>query len=102
MLFHPQDVEQSKNSESHDPEAGCFRKLRELDFLPIKKVKPLDARYRIMGELFKKRAGVMLGGTLAQVAGVDWDIAMPGSIFLLAGTGLLTGFFITRKMERED
>ena len=46
-------------------------------------------------------AGVMVGGVLAQVAGVDWDIAMPGSIFLLAGTGLLIGFFVTKKLDQE-
>ncbi len=44
-------------------------------------------------------AGVMLGGILSDIGGVDDDIAMPGSIFLLAGTGLLIGFFITKKMD---
>ncbi len=47
-------------------------------------------------------AGVMVGGMLADIGGVRWDVAMPGSIFLLAGTGLLIGFFITRKIDRED
>ena len=47
-------------------------------------------------------AGVMIGGILAQMGGVDDDIAMPGSIFLLAGTGLLIGFFITKKMDEKD
>lgn len=46
-------------------------------------------------------AGVMLGGLLHYSAGVDEDIAMPGSIFLLAGTGLLIGFFITKKLDQE-
>jgi hypothetical protein len=32
---------------------------------------------------------------------VHEHIAMPGSIFMLAGTGLLIGFFITKNMERE-
>ena len=47
-------------------------------------------------------AGVMIGGALAQIGGVDWDVAMPGSIFMMAGTGLLIGFFITKKLEREE
>jgi hypothetical protein len=46
-------------------------------------------------------AGVVLGGILSDIGGVDEDIAMPGSIFMLAGTGLLIGFFITRKMDKE-
>ena len=47
-------------------------------------------------------AGVMLGGILSDLGGVDEDIAMPGAIFLLAGTGLLIGFFITRKMDNQS
>ncbi len=46
-------------------------------------------------------AGVMVGGALHAAAGVEEGIAMPGSIFLLAGTGLLIGFFITKKMDKE-
>jgi hypothetical protein len=65
---------------------------------PIWKVLIVNMALLLMGI----GAGVMLGGILAQVGGVDGDIAMPGSIFLLAGTGLLIGFFITRKMDRED
>lgn len=78
-------------------DASIFLKGRERT-QPFWKVLILNLALVLMGI----GAGVMLGGTLAQVAGVEWDIAMPGSIFLLAGTGLLTGFFITRKMERED
>jgi hypothetical protein len=78
-------------------DASIFLKGRERA-QPFWKVLILNLALLLMGI----GAGVMLGGTLAQVAGVEWDIAMPGSIFLLAGTGLLIGFFITRKMERED
>lgn len=44
-------------------------------------------------------AGVIIGGLLSN-AGVDDDIAMPGSIFLFAGVGLLIGFFLTRKLVK--
>lgn len=64
---------------------------------PIWKVLILNLALLLMGI----GAGVMLGGLLSDGAGVDEDIAMPGSIFLLAGTGLLVGFFMTRKMDRE-
>ena len=46
-------------------------------------------------------AGIVTGGILGSSLNVEWDIAMPGSIFLLAGTGLLVGFFITKKMDQE-
>ncbi|MDM9632002.1 DUF6249 domain-containing protein [Robiginitalea aurantiaca] len=65
---------------------------------PIWKVLIVNMALLLMGI----GAGVIIGGTLAQVGGVDWDIAMPGSIFLMAGTGLLIGFFVTRKMDREE
>ena len=44
-------------------------------------------------------AGVIIGGLITE-AGVDDEIAMPGSIFLFAGIGLLIGFFITRKLVK--
>lgn len=34
--------------------------------------------------------------------GVHEGIAYPGTIFFMAGIGLLTGFFVTKKMEKED
>ncbi len=47
-------------------------------------------------------AGIVIGGILATNLNVDWEIAMPGCIFLMAGTGLLVGFFLTKKMDKED
>ncbi|WP_425237912.1 DUF6249 domain-containing protein [Ulvibacterium sp.] len=47
-------------------------------------------------------AGIVIGGIVATNLNVDWDIALPGSIFLMAGTGLLVGFFLTKKMDKED
>ena len=78
-------------------DASVFVKGREYT-QPIWKVLILNLALLLMGI----GAGVVLGGILTEVAGVDDDIAVPGSIFLLAGTGLLIGFFITRKMDRED
>lgn len=64
---------------------------------PFWKVLVLNLALLLMGI----GAGVMLGGVLHYNAGVDDDIAMPGSIFLMAGTGLLVGFFMTKKLDRE-
>ena len=77
-------------------DASIFAKGRQ-QAQPFWKVVILNLALLLMGI----GAGVMLGGLLHYSAGVDSDIAMPGSIFLLAGTGLLVGFFITKKMDRE-
>lgn len=77
-------------------DASVFVKGREYT-QPIWKVLILNLALLLMGI----GAGVVLGGLLSEVAGVHEHIAMPGSIFMLAGTGLLIGFFITKNMERE-
>jgi len=41
-------------------------------------------------------------GSVMENAGLDEDVAYPGSIFLMAGIGLLVGFFMNKKMENED
>lgn len=43
--------------------------------------------------------GIVFGGILTHSFHVDEDIAMPGSIFLMAGSGLLASFFLTKKIE---
>lgn len=78
-------------------DASIFVKGRQFT-QPIWKVLILNLALLLMGI----GAGVMLGGVLSDIGGVDWDIAMPGSIFFLAGTGLLIGFFLTKNMDREE
>lgn len=46
-------------------------------------------------------AGIITGGAMRALFGFQSEIAMPGSIFLMAGTGLLIGFFVTKKLEKE-
>ena len=45
---------------------------------------------------------IFIGSFMEYNLGVDGDIAYPGSIFLMAGVGLLTGFFITKKLDKEE
>ncbi len=45
-------------------------------------------------------AGIFLGG-LFTTLGMDEEIAMPGTIFFTAGAGLLTGFYLTKKLTSE-
>ncbi len=44
--------------------------------------------------------GILLGSFLNNIVGLPEEVAFPASIFLLAGAGLLTGFFITKKKEQ--
>ncbi|MAU16883.1 MAG: hypothetical protein CMH46_15245 [Muricauda sp.] len=47
-------------------------------------------------------AAIFVASLLVYGLGVDEDVAYPGTIFLLAGVGLLVGFNMTRKLEKED
>ena len=44
--------------------------------------------------------GILLGSFLNNVVGLQEEVAFPASIFLLAGAGLLTGFFLSKKNEK--
>ena len=44
--------------------------------------------------------GILLGSFLNTIIGLPEEVAFPASIFLLAGAGLLTGFFLTKKTEK--
>lgn len=44
--------------------------------------------------------GVLIGGLL-EMAGLDDDWAYPSMIFTGGGLGLVVGFFITRKLDKE-
>ena len=77
-------------------DASIFLKGRQYT-QPVWKVLILNLALLLMGI----GAGVVTGGILSDIFGVHDHIAMPGSIFLLAGTGLLIGFFITKRMDRE-
>jgi hypothetical protein len=45
--------------------------------------------------------GIFIAGILHQVIGVDEDIAYPGTIFLMAGAGLFSGFYLTKKLNED-
>lgn len=79
-------------------DASIFVKGKQERTSTVGKVLVLNLALLLMGI----GAGIMIGGILASSLNVEWDIAMPGSIFLMAGTGLLIGFFITKKMDKED
>ena len=78
-------------------EASIFVKGKRERTAPVWKVLILNLSLLLMGV----GAGIMIGGVLGSNLNVDWDIAMPGSIFLMAGTGLLIGFFLTKQLDKE-
>ncbi len=44
--------------------------------------------------------GVLVGAGLEQ-AGMDDDVSFPASIFIFGGLGLVAGFFVNRKLDKE-
>lgn len=78
-------------------DASIFVKGKKERPAPIWKILILNIALLLMGI----GAGIIIGGIVATTLNVDWDIAMPGSIFLMAGTGLLIGFFLTKKLDSE-
>lgn len=79
-------------------DASIFIKGKRERTGPVWKVLILNLALLLMGV----GAGIMIGGILGSNLNVDWDIAMPGSIFFMAGTGLLIGFFLTKKLDKEE
>ncbi len=43
--------------------------------------------------------GIIIGGILDYNFGIHGEVAYPGTIFLMAGLGLFTGFQMTKKLE---
>lgn len=79
-------------------DASIFMKGKSEKTAPVWKVLILNLALLLMGI----GAGIIIGGILRSNLNVDGEIAMPGSIFLMAGTGLLVGFFLTKKLDKED
>lgn len=78
-------------------EASIFVPGKREKAAPFWKILILNLALLLMGI----GAGIMIGGILDSSLNVDDEIAMPGSIFLMAGTGLLIGFFLTKKLDKE-
>ncbi len=79
-------------------EANIFVREQRTKAAPFWKILTLNLALLLMGI----GAGIMIGGILYSNFNVQDEIAMPGSIFLMAGTGLLIGFFLTKKLDKEE
>ena len=51
--------------------------------------------------LFGTGLAIFIGSILQEMR-VDGDVAYPGAIFTMAGISLLIGFFLTKKMDKEE
>lgn len=78
-------------------DASIFIKGKKEPSSPVWQILTLNFALLLIGI----GAGIVLGGLIKANFNVEGEIAMPGSIFLLAGVGLLTGFFITKKLDKE-
>ena len=74
-------------------DAGIFKQSRETP--PIWKILVLNIALLLMGI----GTGILIALMLQETVGYN-DALYPGIIFLMAGTGLLTGFFLTRKLVK--
>ncbi|MEX0315713.1 MAG: DUF6249 domain-containing protein [Allomuricauda sp.] len=79
-------------------DASIFVKGKREKTAPVWKIIISNLALLLMGI----GAGIVVGGMLWKNLHLDGDIAMPGSIFLLAGTGLLIGFFIIKRLYKEE
>ncbi|RMB57598.1 hypothetical protein EAX61_10795 [Dokdonia sinensis] len=72
-------------------DAGIFKQSRET--APVWKVLVLNLALLLMGI----GVGILLALLLQEGLGIVNDALFPALIFLMAGTGLLVGFFMTKK-----
>ncbi len=45
--------------------------------------------------------GIFIAAILSQSLNVDQDVAYPGTIFLMAGVGLFSGYYLTKKLNED-
>jgi flagellar biosynthesis protein FliQ len=45
--------------------------------------------------------GIFIAAILHQTMGVDDEVAYPGTIFLMSGVGLFSGFYLTKKLNHD-
>lgn len=64
---------------------------------PVWKVFILNVAVLLMGI----GVGIFIASILHSVLGIDQDVAYPGTIFLMAGVGLFTGFTLTKNLDKE-
>lgn len=79
-------------------DASIFVRGKRDKAAPVWKIIILNLALLLMGI----GAAIFVASVLHYSLGVDEEVAYPGTIFLLAGVGLMVGFNMTKKLEKED
>jgi len=77
-------------------DASIFYSSKEKRVTPVWKVFILNFSLLLMGI----GVGIFIAGILHYSLGVEEGIAFPGTIFLMAGVGLFTGFTMTKNLDK--
>jgi hypothetical protein len=79
-------------------DASIFYTPKNKKAAPVWKILILNMSVLLMGI----GVGVFLGNILHQYAGMDEEVAYPGSIFLVAGMALFIGFKLTQQIVDKE
>lgn len=79
-------------------DASIFYTPKDKKAAPVWKILILNISVLLMGI----GAGVFLANILNQYAGLDEEVAFPGSIFLVAGIALFIGFKLTQQIVDKE
>ncbi len=79
-------------------DASIFVKGRRNGTAPFWKVLLLNLALLLIGI----GIAIFFASILVYSFGVDDDVAYPGTIFLFSGIGLLSGFYMTKRLEKEE
>ena len=52
--------------------------------------------------IFRTLRGIFLGNYISAVTGIVEEVAIPSMLFIFGGIGLVAGFFVTRKLEKDE
>lgn len=79
-------------------DASIFVKGKRDHAAPFWKIITLNLALLLMGI----GIAIFIASILVHTVGLDQDVAYPGTIFLMAGLGLFTGFSMTKKLDKEE
>jgi len=79
-------------------DASIFMKGRREGAAPFWKIIILNLSLLLMGI----GVAIFVASILHYNLGVEDEVAYPGTIFLLAGVGLMVGFNMTKKLEKKE
>ena len=79
-------------------DASIFVKGKQEKAAPIWKILILNIALLLIGI----GLAIFMASILVYSFGLEEEVAYPGTIFMMAGTGLLVGFFLTKKLDKES